>query len=282
MQTPHNQRVKTFIAPIRDRIVSVLPAEKDHAVYLAMVAEYLSRNPDLFNCARVTLIDAVIDAALLGLELGPPFELASILPYKDKRINQPVAKLIVEYRGYMMQAYRSGLVKSIAGRPVYREDKFIFSFGLSPRLSHQPTMIGERGPLVNAYAIAQLADGKTAMEVITAHDAREARNDSPNSDHPRSLWKTREAQMWVKTAIKKLINRLPRSAMATAPGPPPAYAELLNAVSVSPDLYKSALTTLSIEKPVSLDNVAAILACMRDLYRKNDQPTENNGSTNNE
>lgn len=273
MKTEHQQRIDNFLNPIRDRVAAVLPTEKNQSIYLAMVAEYLTRNIDLFSCARVTLIDAIINAALLGLELGPPFDMASILPYRDNRAGTLAAKLIIEYRGYMVIAYRSGFVKSITGRPVYKDDKFDFEFGLRPRLSHQPTIIGDRGPLVYAYAVAQLTDGKSAMEVINAHDARQARADSPNSEKPNSLWNTREAQMWVKTAIKKLVNRLPRSTMAT-PGPPPAFAELLNAVCISPELYQSALSSLRIEKPAAIDHVAKILSCMRELYRANSEKPE--------
>jgi phage RecT family recombinase len=272
----HNHDVARYVAELSDRIRSVLPADKAPAIFLAVTSEYLTRHRDLFHCERLSLDEAIIDAAMLGLELGPPFDLATIIPYKD-RDGRIFANLVVEYRGHMVQVYRTGLVRSIEARPVYDTDEFNFEFGRRPRLSHQPSIVGARGSLVYAYAIAQMADGGSAMEVITKHDADKARADSPTADRPGSLWKKRPAEMWTKTAIKKLANRLPRTAtgggLTSGTDPPQEYADLINAVCVSPELYKTALSDLEIDFPVDVFSIRAVLAYMRKLYRSQQNGT---------
>lgn len=275
-KTGNMQQTAAYVAELADRIKAVLPPEKAAGIYLATTTEYLIRHPDLFQSERRSLDEAVVNAAMLGLELGAPFDLAALIPYKD-RDGRIFANLVVEYRGHMVQVYRTGKVKSIEARPVYASDVFEYEFGRRPRLVHQPTIDVHRGKLVYAYAVAQLADGGSAMEVITAHDADKARADSPGADRPGSLWKKREAEMWTKTAIKKLVNRLPRSLTAGGPStgtdPPPEYADLLKAVCVSPDLYSAAISELKIEFPADVLSIRAVLACMRRLYR-----SQQNGS----
>lgn len=287
MQSNKNNRlfasIDDLVSRLRDRIAAVLPPDKPADRYVATIAEYLRRNAALFECERFSLERAIIDAAIMGFELGPPHDLAEILPYKNKSQGK-IARLIIEYRGRMVEVYRTGRIKAIDARVVYKADKFDFELGQRPRLSHQPTIIGPRGSILYAYAIAQLTDGGTAFEVITQHDADKARKDSPGADMPGSLWKTREAEMWTKTAIKKLASRLPRvmAPERTNGGPdPPASPEifdLLKAISISPDLYTAALKTLGIESPSDFSTIKTTLQHMRQLYRvkhtnTTDEPT---------
>lgn len=262
---------QNWVDSIRARILAGLLPDVDPKRYLAILVEYLYRNPALFRCDPATLEQAVIDAAFLGLELGPPFDLATIVYYRDKKNHgPPVASLLIEYRGHMIQVYRTGRVKSIEARPVYDADSFDYHFGRDPVLIHRPAAGGDRGKLIHAYAIAELTGGGMAMEVINQHDAARALADSPGAEKPGSLWKTRTAEMWTKTAIKRLINRMPRApAVATrARGdPPPRFAELLHAVSISPDLYRTALNDLDLALPSDAGSISAILARMRTLYK---------------
>jgi recombination protein RecT len=265
-------KIEDFIEKLRPRIIACLQPGIDPIRYLAALSEYFRSNQNLFQCDAVSLERSIIDAAFLGLELGPPFDLAAIVAYKDRKSNgPPLANLIIEYRGHMIQVYRTGRIRSIAARPVYEKDIFDFQFGRQPVLTHRPTNEPDRGGLVHAYAVVHFVDGGSAIEVINRHDAAKAMADSPGADRPGSLWKTRSAEMWTKTAIKKLINRMPRAPAVggrKARGdPPPRFAELLKAVSVSPELYQTALTDLDLAYPSDTGSIAAVLAHMRTLYK---------------
>lgn len=273
-----NIKPADYLKGITGRIVAVLPAGKEADTYIANIAEYLTRNPDLFQCENHSLQDAIIDAARLGLELGEPFDLAIILPYKNHKKNIILANLVIEYRGHMVQVYAGGKVKAIEARAVYEADQFEYIYGKNPVLNHQPSILAKRGGIIHAYAIAQLQDGGTAVEVINRHDADRARADSPGSGRPDSLWVRREADMWIKTAIKKLVNRLPRSASPAVgsgfagPGPidtpaPEEYEKLFNAVLIAPDTYKQAINELPFDFPLNSESIHAVLDLMRARYR---------------
>jgi recombination protein RecT len=269
---PPNEPAQNLIQSIRSRVRAVLPAGKDADHFLAVVHEYLIRNPDLLSCEKKSLEAAVVDAAILGLEPGPPLDLAVVVPYKD-RDGQMIANLVVEYRGHMVQVYRSGKIAAIEARAVYQNDVFEFQFGKVPKLEHRPTPDRDRGGLVYAYAIATLTGGETAFEVVTRHDAEQAMKDSPGSTKPSSLWRKRTAEMWVKTAIKKLVARLPRTLPVNGrPGgghdpPVPDYEPLFNAVRISPQLYAAAAKKLNIEFPRNAREIYAVVQAMRDAYK---------------
>jgi recombination protein RecT len=265
------KKITQYVDSIRSRIIAVLPPEVVADRYLSALTEYLFRNQDIFNCDRCSIDNAIIDAALLGLELGPPLDLATIIPYKKDKSGPPHAGLVVEYRGHMIQVYRTGWIKSVEARPVYENDHFEFEFGRRPALCHRPTKEKNRGALVYAYAIAHLSAGGSAIEVINRHDADRARADSAGANKPGSLWQTRVAEMWTKTAIKKLVNRMPRTATAASSKAggdlPPQYTDLINAVMTCPDIYKSALNDLQLETPSDMGSIDAVLGRMRSIYR---------------
>jgi recombinational DNA repair protein RecT len=175
----------------------------------------------------------------------------------------------------MALVYRTGRVFAIEARPVYADDVFDYEFGLRPKLYHKRATGANRGALVHAYAIARFGGQNTCFEVITRHEAEQARKDSPGANKATSLWKTRPAAMWTKTAIKKLANNLPRDAVeGPAPAPAASYEQLINAVSKSPHLYRTALDALGFGFPKDPAAVDTVLSTMRDLYRS-EQATAN-------
>lgn len=271
MENDRRDPVGDFYRGIKSRIATVLPPEINAARYGAVTLEYLRRNGDLLKCDRYSLTEAVVNAAMLGLELGLPFELAEVLPFKSKDRGL-MAHLIVQYRGHMALVYRSGMVKTITARPVYANDFFKYEFGSAGFLRHQPTS-EERGELVRAYALAHLKGGAIEYEVITHHDANAARKDSPGAASANSLWNKRPAEMWCKTAIKKLANRLPRrtahgGGVSDREAFAPEITELLKAITIAPDLYSAALSELNLEFPSDIVSTGATLAHMRRLHKQ--------------
>jgi recombinational DNA repair protein RecT len=145
-------------------------------------------------------------------------------------------------------------------------------------LTHRPTNEPDRGQLAYAYAIAELSGGGAVVEVINQHDADRARADSPGANRSDSFWRTRTAEMWTKTAIRKLLNRMPRAlarpAIKSRGDPTPEILELINAVCVSPEIYKQTLNDLEIAYPTDSGSIAAILSRMRMLYKLKKQSTK--------
>lgn len=165
------------------------------------------RNPKLAACQPMSLANAVIEASMLGLEIGGPLGMAHLVPFKDQVV------FIPGYKGLMDLAYRSGKVSHFSAHPVYENDHFVYQYGISPKLEHRPSE-SERGPLKYAYAICKFNDGGFDFEVVNRADIAATKKKSSGAqwggkDCP---WNNEdEWTMWVKTAIRRLAKRIPQS-----------------------------------------------------------------------
>lgn len=172
----------------------------------------VQNNPDLLNCDRRTLFGAVVLTAQLGLVLAREMGEAAIVPYGTK------ATVIVEYKGLIKLAYRSGFVKSISSEIVYVGEEFELIKGDGAKIVHMPDpdAFGER-EVRGAYAIAELVTGGVVREWMNIAQIDAIMNASPGSKKSDSAWRTNKPAMIRKTPLRALINRyLPKSTEAIA------------------------------------------------------------------
>jgi recombination protein RecT len=258
-------------------VAAILPQGIDKQRFATLTALYLDGNPDLLRCDEKSLRNSILQAAAMGLEIGSPLNHASLLPFKKRGVGLPTVQLIIEYRGYISLCYRSGKMLALSARAVFEKDSFDFRYGSECHLHHKPAR-GNKGSLSAAYAIAYLYGNQIDFEVIDSETAAQARMDSPGSNHPDSLWNKRPAAMWIKTAIRRLSNRLPQSGedhfdmrntgfkkdmIASAD-----YQDYLKAIDNAPDLHQEAKSILNIDSPQTLNECRSITQLMRHLYKE--------------
>jgi recombination protein RecT len=166
----------------------------------------ISTSPALASCHPMSLANAVIEASMLGLEIGGPLGMAHLLPFGGK------ATLVIGYKGFMDLAYRSGIVSNFSAQPVYENDFFEYAYGLHPKLEHRPAE-GDRGKLRYAYAVAHYKGGGYDFEVVTPADIVATKKRSSGAKKNDSPWNQADLEwtMWVKTAIRRLAKRIPQS-----------------------------------------------------------------------
>ena len=199
--------VKALLANNIKAIQSVLPKHLTPEKMLRMVYTAVILTPKLARCSQLSLLNAVIESSAIGLEIGGPLAEAHLLPYKNE------VKLIPDYKGLIKLAYQSSIVAAFTARPVYKNDQFDYRYGLNDDLVHVPFKGGDRGELVAAYALVKLTTGGVDFEVVEHDDAMAAKACSPAKNSEFSPWnkKADEWTMWVKTAVKKLLKRVPLS-----------------------------------------------------------------------
>src|ERR1044072_7066926 len=182
---------------------SLLPEGLKAEWFFAEVRVAVARAPKLADCTPLSVVDALTTCAQLGLSPSGRLGSAYRLPYKDK------CPLVIGYRGYADLAYRSGDVASFHAQVVRTKDVWQYEEGLSPVLRHIPSEEQDAGELRAVYASARRKDGSTAHVVMLRREvlAIKARSRS-SSDGP---WVTDEAEMWKKTAVRRLIKLLPLS-----------------------------------------------------------------------
>lgn len=182
---------------------SLLPEGMRAEWFFGEVRVAVARAPKLADCTQLSVVDALTTCAQLGLSPSGRLGSAWLIPYKDK------CTLVIGYRGYADLAFRSGDVASFHAQAVRSKDVWQYEEGLSPVLRHIPSEEIDAGDLRAVYAIARMKDGSTAHVVMLRREvlAIKARSRS-SSDGP---WVTDEAEMWKKTAVRRLVKLLPLS-----------------------------------------------------------------------
>lgn len=193
----------TVLEARKSNFQTLLPMGLKAEWFLAEVKVAAARAPKLADCSTISIVDALTTCAQLGLSPSGRLGSAYLIPYKEK------CTLVIGYRGYVDLAYRSGDVASFHAEVVYEKDSFRHSEGLSPVLQHVRTEENEPGPLRAVYAIARMKDGSVSHVVMLRREVLVIKGRSrASSDGP---WVTDEAEMWKKTAIRRLIKLLPLS-----------------------------------------------------------------------
>lgn len=210
--------IKQMLAANIKAIKTVLPKHMTPERMMRIAYTAISRNPGLARCTPISLLNAVIEASMLGLEVNSPLGQASMVPFWNGKTGKMEAQLIPEYKGKIELAYRSGMVKRFSCYAVYSEDKFNFKYGLRPDLDHVPSEKADRGKLVAAYATVEYINGGYDFEVVREAEAMAAKAKSASARQDEknkttlSVWNSDdEPAMWVKTAVHRLFKRVPKS-----------------------------------------------------------------------
>lgn len=180
-----------------------------------VVLSTFTRTPSLWECDPVSIARAVVEAAQAGLEPTGSLGGAYLVPFYNSKTGRKEAQLIIGYTGLVKLARRSGEVTKVEARVVRQADEFAFGYGLRPYLDHVPALglpEDAANPMTHAYAVAHFRSGETQFDVMSAAEvlAIKARSKSKDRDgNPTGPWVTDEAEMWKKTALRRLSKLLP-------------------------------------------------------------------------
>lgn len=194
-------RLKDLLDKAKPSMQAVLPKTMtpEKLVKLALVAAV--RNPDILKCNVQSVVQAVMNAAQLGLDCSGVLGSAYLVPYGAN------CTLIIGYRGFIDLARRSGEIDTIEAHVVRKNDTFKVAYGLEPSLFHEPCLSGDPGEMVLVYAIARLKDGGRQVEVMTRVEVEKIRNRSRSGRN--GPWVTDFDEMARKTVVRRLAKYLP-------------------------------------------------------------------------
>jgi recombination protein RecT len=192
------------IKDARNEIAKVLPRHMDVERVVRGVRLAVAQNPKIEQCNWDTVLFAVMAASRIGLELNSPLQHAWLVPFGKE------CTLMIGYRGYQELARRSGDVRNIEARNVYKGDTFRYQLGSEPKIEHVPSGSAKDADITHAYAIAFDKNGKPfAFDVLTREEIEAARKVSrAKDDGPWVTWYGEQAR---KTAVRRLAKYLPLS-----------------------------------------------------------------------
>lgn len=187
---------------------ALLPAHMTQERFAALVISAAARDSNVFDCTGESILNAIYQAAALGLEINAATGEAYLIPYGK------LATLVPGYKGLVKLAIRSGEVRAIEARLVYEGEKsFRIFYGTDSRIEHEPDFDVDRNPgtVIRAYAVAKLPDGSATFDVMTRKQLDAIRARSAAGRNPKSPWTTDTEEMYRKTVTRRLCKYLPMS-----------------------------------------------------------------------
>lgn len=181
----------------------------DDMVRLTLMAA--SRNQDLFRCSQDSIVRALLDAATLGVKPGGLLGRGYLVPRFNGKLQIHECSFDPGWRGLVDIARRSGVLKRIEAHVAFRDEKFVVRMAPFTTIEHEPRpdLTPEQTKydcIVAAYAVAELTDGATQVEVVWKRDLDKIKNVSKAKSGPWFDWPGEQAR---KSAVRRLCKYLP-------------------------------------------------------------------------
>lgn len=168
----------------------------------------LQSNEKLALCAPVTVQNAIINVASIGLTLQPALGYAYLVPDSVKQgdVWVNVCTLKVSFKGLMKIATDSGSITWCKAEIVKEKDVFEYNGPCAlPRHTMQP--FGDRGKTVGVYCVAKTHDGDYLVDIMDAAEIQKIRSAAKT----KTVWDAWPDEMAKKGIIKRASKQWPKT-----------------------------------------------------------------------
>lgn len=181
----------------------------------------MQSTPLVYECTHESILQSIMNAAAYGLVPdGGALGHGYLVPYWNSKASRRECKFIPGYRGLVKLARNSGEVADVWAEVVHEADMeppgvFKYELGLNQTLEHKRNdTTDDAGQLIYAYAVARFKDGERRFVVMNRREVLAIKSKSASrtkSGEVYGPWLDHEAEMWKKTAIRRLSKMLPLS-----------------------------------------------------------------------
>jgi recombination protein RecT len=189
----------------RSAVSKALPRHLPPDRFIRVALTALMRTPKLAECDQASFFQALLSLSQMGLE--PDGRRAHLIPFENRKRGVTECQLIVDYKGLVDLAMRSGAISHIHADVVCEHDEFEFDKGVL--VHHRINFREDRGRIFATYAIVRFKDGGEKCEVMTRSEVEAVRARSRAATN--GPWVTDWAEMAKKTAFRRLSKWLPLS-----------------------------------------------------------------------
>ena len=229
-QAPPQNNKRTLISYLEGRktdLAQTLPPHMraDVERYIRVTLNAIQDEPRLLAACQSNpkgFYLALTKAAQQGLMPDGYGGQAYLVPYRNSKQSELLKRDFYDieyqigYRGFVTLILRNQeKYEAVSAKEVYSNEEFDYEEGAAPRLVHKPILSKEkRGGLIAVYAVARLngvAMDRAPFVVMGADEIYEIRKRAKGAWKNGELqgpWKTDEAEMWKKTAIRRLAKLL--------------------------------------------------------------------------
>lgn len=265
---------KTLLERI-DALRALLPINlrNDAERYIRRAMATFNGSPDMVaKCPADTFYLCVLKAAEAGLMIDG--KLCYVAPFKGSWV------LMIDYKGLVSVAKRSGQLRDCKPDLVYENDSFSYKHvNGADHLAHQPLLAGDRGKIIGAYASFILGDGTFRVCYMTFDELEKVRNMAPSKGGPWSTWRE---EMYKKCPIRRGMKMFcddPGVLAAMAIDDETMAEEVGTAAATPAPLAVGSTDFRTNRMPVSTGNAPA--DNMRDEPRQDEPTDDNNGGGDN-
>jgi recombination protein RecT len=189
----------------KSAVAAALPSHLKPERFLRVGLTAMTRNPKLEQCDQASFFAAMLTLSQLGLE--PDGRLAHLIPFENRKRGVVECQLIIDYKGLVDLAMRSGTIAKLHADVVCEHDEFDFDRG--EILKHKFKLGEDRGAVLGAYSLCRFKDGTEKAEVMSSKEVEAIRNRSRAGNS--GPWVTDWNEMAKKTVFRRLSKWLPLS-----------------------------------------------------------------------
>jgi len=180
------------------QVAKALPKHLTPDRFIRISCTALMRTPKLMDCEQISFFNALLSLSQLGLE--PDGRRAHLIPFNNTKRGVTECQLIVDYKGLVELAMRSGNVANIHADVVCDNDEFVYDRGQITR--HAINFKKERGKVYAAYATVRFKDGTEKTEVMSKEEVELIKGRSKAGSF--GPWQTDWNEMAKKTVFRRL------------------------------------------------------------------------------
>jgi len=186
---------------VKAQIARALPRHMTPDRFTRVLTTTLLRTPKLADCDQASFMKAMLDCSAIGLE--PDGRRAHLIPFENRKLNIVECQLIVDYKGLIELAKRSGEVATWQAYTVCEADSFSWRNG---KVNHEIDWLSDRGAVRAYYSHVLTKEGQDDYEVMTMAEVEAIRKRSRASQS--GPWVTDFDEMGKKTVMRRHSKRL--------------------------------------------------------------------------
>jgi recombination protein RecT len=207
------QQFQKFLQDRHQQFESMMPRPERTRAFLEAWRQYALAHPDVMDCTVQSLRDVFVACAMSGIMPHGPVPGGYILAFYNSRKRQREAVLVVDYRCLIDLAVRGGGCRGADAHLIRENDSFDYRVvDGRERVDHSWPLDGERGEIVGAWAWAELPNGLRQYAHLTRKEIDAIMKRAPSGSRGDSPWKTDYPMMALKSALRRVLNLIPKSA----------------------------------------------------------------------
>ncbi len=177
------------------QIATALPKHMTPDRFVRVALTAMLKTPKLLECTKESVLECLLNCSALGIE--PDGRRAHLIPYGNK------CTLIIDYKGIVELAKRSGDIANVFSQIVCDRDEFQWENG---EITHRIDWRQARGEVYAVYSTVTFKDGAKQSDVMTRDEVEKIRKRSRAGES--GPWVTDWSEMAKKTSFRRLSKWL--------------------------------------------------------------------------